>query len=185
MPISTIFVEPASECSGRSSEGRSRDSELTVIRANRCPPQQLHVRWRKSGSQQVSQYEPGLPGHTFFYTWCEPAKSYGRTINSRRTWNIQLCCSIRNEQGGFCLACSNSLVHLLYADFLSIAAQVFMQGSIDHEGALNGRFNYGWSDSDITKVQANVRHFCLVSFCLAIANESTSHRFKALLWFLA
>lgn len=31
-----------------------------------------------------------------------------------------------------------------------------MQGSIDHEGALNGRFNYGWSDSDITKVQANV-----------------------------
>jgi mitochondrial import receptor subunit TOM40 len=31
-----------------------------------------------------------------------------------------------------------------------------MQGSIDHEGALNGRFNYGWTDSDITKIQANV-----------------------------
>lgn len=69
------------------------------------------------------------------------------------------------------LLTTNSLSHLLHADFLSIAAQVFMQGSIDHEGALNGRFNYGWSDSDITKVQANVCHFCLVSLsCVTMAN---------------
>lgn len=43
-----------------------------------------------------------------------------------------------------------------------------MQGSIDHEGALNGRFNYGWSDSDITKVQANVgasQHFIVRRLC--------------------
>jgi mitochondrial import receptor subunit TOM40 len=32
-----------------------------------------------------------------------------------------------------------------------------MQGGVDHEGSLNGRFNYGWSDSDTTKIQANVR----------------------------
>lgn len=44
-----------------------------------------------------------------------------------------------------------------FVDRLALSSvQVFMQGSIDHEGALNGRFNYGWTDSDITKVQANV-----------------------------
>ena len=32
-----------------------------------------------------------------------------------------------------------------------------MQGGVDHEGSLNGRFNYGWSDRDTTKIQANVR----------------------------
>jgi mitochondrial import receptor subunit TOM40 len=31
-----------------------------------------------------------------------------------------------------------------------------MQGSVDHEGSLNGRFNYGWTPSDITKVQASL-----------------------------
>jgi mitochondrial import receptor subunit TOM40 len=35
-------------------------------------------------------------------------------------------------------------------------AQTFMQGSVDHEGSLNGRFNYGWSASDITKIQAQI-----------------------------
>jgi mitochondrial import receptor subunit TOM40 len=31
-----------------------------------------------------------------------------------------------------------------------------MQGSVDHEGSLNGRFNYGWSPSDVTKVQVSL-----------------------------
>ena len=34
--------------------------------------------------------------------------------------------------------------------------QVFMQGGVDHEGAVTARFNYGWVPSDTTKIQANV-----------------------------
>lgn len=34
--------------------------------------------------------------------------------------------------------------------------QVFMQGQVDHEGAINARFNYGWTPSDTTKIQASV-----------------------------
>ncbi|KZT11315.1 uncharacterized protein LAESUDRAFT_720534 [Laetiporus sulphureus 93-53] len=33
---------------------------------------------------------------------------------------------------------------------------VFMQGGIDHDGNLNGRFNQGWSASNVTKVQGQL-----------------------------
>ncbi|KAA1471162.1 hypothetical protein DENSPDRAFT_775873 [Dentipellis sp. KUC8613] len=33
---------------------------------------------------------------------------------------------------------------------------VFMQGSVDHEGNLNGRFNQGWSPTHSTKVQGSL-----------------------------
>ncbi|KAH6918557.1 mitochondrial import receptor subunit tom40, partial [Coprinopsis sp. MPI-PUGE-AT-0042] len=31
--------------------------------------------------------------------------------------------------------------------------KLFLQGGVDHEGSVNGRFNYGWSGKNITKVQ--------------------------------
>lgn len=33
-----------------------------------------------------------------------------------------------------------------------------MQGGVDHEGNVNGRFNHGWSEKNVTKVQAQVSH---------------------------
>lgn len=35
--------------------------------------------------------------------------------------------------------------------------QVFMQGSVDHEGSISARFNHGWSASNVFKAQAQVR----------------------------
>ncbi|EJD06045.1 uncharacterized protein FOMMEDRAFT_139333 [Fomitiporia mediterranea MF3/22] len=32
-------------------------------------------------------------------------------------------------------------------------SKVFMQGGVDHEGAVNGRFNAGWDEKNVTKVQ--------------------------------
>ena len=32
-----------------------------------------------------------------------------------------------------------------------------MQGGVDHDGALTGRFNYGWDANNVTKVQMQVR----------------------------
>lgn len=31
-----------------------------------------------------------------------------------------------------------------------------MQGGVDHEGNVNARYNNGWSDHQVTKVQAQV-----------------------------
>jgi len=43
-------------------------------------------------------------------------------------------------------------------NFSSIFAtqQVFLQGGIDHEGSVNGRFNYGWTPTNVTKVQGQL-----------------------------
>lgn len=35
--------------------------------------------------------------------------------------------------------------------------QVFLQGSVDHEGNVNGRLNQGWSANNVTKAQCQVR----------------------------
>ncbi|THH10193.1 hypothetical protein EW145_g1504 [Phellinidium pouzarii] len=32
-------------------------------------------------------------------------------------------------------------------------SNIFMQGAVDHEGSVNGRFNAGWSESNVTKAQ--------------------------------
>ncbi|KAH8117569.1 eukaryotic porin-domain-containing protein [Phellopilus nigrolimitatus] len=32
-------------------------------------------------------------------------------------------------------------------------SKVFMQGGVDHEGTVNGRFNAGWNDKNVTKAQ--------------------------------
>ncbi|KAL5529030.1 hypothetical protein ACEPAG_5004 [Sanghuangporus baumii] len=32
-------------------------------------------------------------------------------------------------------------------------SKVFMQGGVDHDGAVNGRFNYGWDAKNVTKMQ--------------------------------
>jgi len=34
--------------------------------------------------------------------------------------------------------------------------RVFLQGSVDHEGSLNARFNHGWNTSNVTKVQTQL-----------------------------
>ena len=34
--------------------------------------------------------------------------------------------------------------------------QVFLQGSVDHDGNVNARFNHGWSEKHVSKVQAQV-----------------------------
>ena len=33
-----------------------------------------------------------------------------------------------------------------------------MQGSVDHEGNITSRFNYGWTPANVTKMQAQVSH---------------------------
>lgn len=38
-----------------------------------------------------------------------------------------------------------------------------MQGGVDHEGTVNGRFNSGWDDRNISKVQVQVRHSLIFS----------------------
>lgn len=35
--------------------------------------------------------------------------------------------------------------------------QTFMQGMVDNEGGVTGRFNYGWSPKDTTKMSVQVR----------------------------
>ncbi len=45
------------------------------------------------------------------------------------------------------------LIHLL-----RLFLQVFMQGSVDHEGNITSRFNYGWTPANVTKMQAQVSH---------------------------
>ena len=39
--------------------------------------------------------------------------------------------------------------------------QVFLQGSVDHEGNVNGRLNQGWSANNVTKAQCQV---CIQGF---------------------
>ena len=34
--------------------------------------------------------------------------------------------------------------------------QVFLQGSVDHDGNVNARFNHGWSEKHVSKFQAQV-----------------------------
>jgi len=34
--------------------------------------------------------------------------------------------------------------------------KVFMQGSVDHEGNITSRFNYGWTPANVTKMQAQI-----------------------------
>ncbi|KAF8334310.1 eukaryotic porin-domain-containing protein [Cantharellus anzutake] len=34
--------------------------------------------------------------------------------------------------------------------------KVFMQGNVDHEGNISSRFNYGWTPSSVTKMQAQI-----------------------------
>ncbi|KAJ7685198.1 eukaryotic porin-domain-containing protein [Mycena polygramma] len=36
------------------------------------------------------------------------------------------------------------------------STKVFMQGGVDHDGNMSGRFNYGWTGSTITKLQAQL-----------------------------
>jgi len=44
--------------------------------------------------------------------------------------------------------------HLLY---LILVLQVFLQGSVDHEGNVSARMNQGWTEHSITKIQTQVR----------------------------
>lgn len=37
-----------------------------------------------------------------------------------------------------------------------VASQTFMQGNFDNEGGVTGRFNYGWSPKDLTKLSVQV-----------------------------
>lgn len=95
----TIFVLAPWQLGSACTKKAQGMADTIPAMLSRCPPQQLHVRWSKSGSQQVSQHEPGLPGHTLFHPRRKPAQSYGRTIDSRRTWHLQLCSFVCNEQG--------------------------------------------------------------------------------------
>ncbi|KAJ7632633.1 eukaryotic porin-domain-containing protein [Roridomyces roridus] len=36
------------------------------------------------------------------------------------------------------------------------STQVFLQGGVDHDGNVSGRFNYGWTPSTVTKLQAQL-----------------------------
>lgn len=42
-------------------------------------------------------------------------------------------------------------------EFRRSLAQVFLQGTMDHEGSVNARFNHGWTASNVFKAQAQVR----------------------------
>lgn len=45
-----------------------------------------------------------------------------------------------------------------------------MQGGVDHDGNVNARFNQGWSQTNVSKVQAQVR-FCNLIVRRAGSNE--------------
>ncbi|CAK5277691.1 unnamed protein product [Mycena citricolor] len=36
------------------------------------------------------------------------------------------------------------------------SSKLFLQGGVDHDGNVNGRFNYGWTPSSVTKLQAQL-----------------------------
>jgi len=52
--------------------------------------------------------------------------------------------------------------------------QVFLQGGVDHEGSVTGRFNNGWNANNVTKLQAMVNASLLMY--RALTNHSFSFR---------
>jgi hypothetical protein len=46
------------------------------------------------------------------------------------------------------------------------STKVFMQGGVDHDGNVSGRFNYGWTTSTVTKLQAQVRFVYYVAIII-------------------
>jgi mitochondrial import receptor subunit TOM40 len=43
------------------------------------------------------------------------------------------------------------------APISNLSVKIFLQGGVDHDGNVNARLNQGWTPSNITKVQAQVR----------------------------
>lgn len=51
-----------------------------------------------------------------------------------------------------CMISASSFAH----SHACSGAQTFMQGNFDNEGGVTGRFNYGWSPKDLTKLSVQV-----------------------------
>lgn len=103
------------------------------------PTHELHVRRRASRPHKSIIVEPYLQRNTFFCSWI---------AKSRSDLQLQRCVHVTEGWGD----------QGLRYDVLTLQTliQTFMQGMVDHEGNLSGRFHQSWSPNLASKIQLQV-----------------------------